>query len=169
MPSWDFDFLTHCVKMSDKVRKQMNDNMIKRGDRRRSDEENKACEIFENICRQAIQAEDRVYFAGFLCNEDSIQAHSILSEAKKRQVLREAHILLTETIRLFENLDNKLAKELVETYLTDLRQRMKQLLEISSKRMKLENIDEICETNQHELTHKQNIRKKSNYQGPGAK
>ena len=66
MSSWDFDFLTHCVKMSDKMRKQMNDNMIKRGDRRRSDEENKACEIFENICRQAIQAEDRVYFAGFV-------------------------------------------------------------------------------------------------------
>ena len=46
MPSWDFDFLTHCVKMSDKMRKQINDNMINRGDRRRNDEENKACEIF---------------------------------------------------------------------------------------------------------------------------
>ena len=115
--------------------------MIKRGDRRRSDEENKACEIFEIICRQAIQAEDKVYFAGFLGNEDSIQAHSMLSENKKKQVLREAHTKLTDTIRLFENLDNKLAKELVETYLTDLRQRIEQLLELASNRMMLENID----------------------------
>ena len=107
MTDWDSEFLTYCVKMSHKMRKQLNDNMIKRGDRRRSDGENKAFKIFRMICKKALQAEDRVYFAGFLGNEDSIQANSILSEAKKRKVLREAHILFTETSRLFENLDNK--------------------------------------------------------------
>ena len=44
---------------------------------------------------------------------------------------------MTDTIRLFENLDNKLAKELVETYLMDLRQRIEQLLELASNRILL--------------------------------
>ena len=71
--------------------------------------------------------------------------HSMLSEAKKRQVLREAHTQLTDTIELFENLDNKLAKELVETYLMDLRKKLEQLLELASNRIMLENACEICE------------------------
>ena len=68
-----------------------------------------------------------------------------LTKTKKRQVLRKAHILITETNELFGKLDNKLAKELVEIDLTDLRQRMKQLLGISRKKLKRENMDEIFE------------------------
>ena len=88
----------------------------------------------------------------------------MLSEAKKRQVLREAHTQLTDTIRLFENMDNKFAKELVETYLMDLRQRIEQLLELPNNRIMLENADEVCERTEqvnHELTYEQYIRKKT--------
>ena len=57
MPSWNCDVLKHCAKMRDKMIEHIVNN---RGERRRSDEEKKACEIFDKICKHAIQAEDRV-------------------------------------------------------------------------------------------------------------
>ena len=73
------------------------------------------------ICKEGLKTEYKVFDEGFSGCEDSIQTHSKLSKAGKRRTVKEAHILLTETNELFDNLDNRLAKELVETYLTDLR------------------------------------------------
>ena len=110
----------------------------------KNDEENEACEIFRTICKEALQIEYKVFDAGLSGCVDSIQTHNKLSRTGKRRTIREAHILLTEINELFNNLNNRLARELVDTYLSNIRQRMKQLLERSSKKMKLENIDEIC-------------------------
>ena len=134
MTDWS-NIQAYCAEMQDKMLGQLIGNIMRRGDMDKNDEENKACEIFRMICKKALQTDDKVFDAEFSGCEDSIQIHSRLSKAGKRQTLREAHILLTETNELFDNLDNRLAKELVETYLTDLRQRMKQLLEISSEKM----------------------------------
>ena len=53
--------------------------------------------------------------------------------------------MITETNELFKRLYNKLAKELVDIHLKDLRLRMKQLLEISRKKLKRENMKKIFE------------------------
>ena len=64
----------------------------------------------------SIQVRHRTKFfsAGCAPTEESIQFHSRLPEVEKSRALREAHTKLTDTIGLFENLDNKLVKGLVE-------------------------------------------------------
>ena len=51
---WDSKFLTYCVEMHDKMLRQLNDNVMKRGDTRKNYEEIKACEIFRMICKKAL-------------------------------------------------------------------------------------------------------------------
>ena len=52
---------------------------------------------------------------------------------------------------LFNSLSSKLAIQLVKTFLPYVVQRMEQFLEISSEKMRYEEIDEVCETNQDGL------------------
>ena len=111
-----------------------------------NDDETKACEIIRALCNKGLQSQGSALYAGISGSELSTRIYGVLTKTKKRQVLRKAQILITETNKLFGKLDNKLAKELVEIHLTDLRQRMKQLLGISRKRLKRENMDEIFET-----------------------
>ena len=122
----------------------------------KSDEE--ACEIFKKICKEALQTEYKVFDAGLSGSVESIGTHNKLSSIGKRRTIREAHILLTEINELFNSLNSRLAIKLVNTFLPYVKQRMEQLLEISNKKMRTENIDIVCETNQHELNHEQKIK-----------
>ena len=94
MTDWS-NIQAYCAEMQDKMPGQLIGNIMRRGDIDKNDEENEACEIFQMICKKALQADDKVFDAGFSGCEDSIQIHSKLSKAGKRRTLREANILLT--------------------------------------------------------------------------
>ena len=99
----------------DKMLGHLTRKIQERGDVDKNDEENEACEIFWTICKEALQTEYKVFHEGFSGCEDSIQTHSKLSKAGKRRTVKEAHILLTETNELFDNLDRNLLKPILRT------------------------------------------------------
>ena len=131
-----------------------------RGDMDKNDEENEACETFRTICKEALQTEYKVFDAGRSGCVESIQTHNKLSRTGKRRTIREAHILLTKMNELFNSRSSRLAIKLVNTFLPYVIQRMGELLEKSSEKMRTENINDVCETNQHELNHEQRAKRK---------
>ena len=68
----------------DKMLGHLTRKIQERGDMDKNDEENKGCEIFRTICKEALQTEYKVFDAGLSGCEDSIQTHNKLSKAGKK-------------------------------------------------------------------------------------
>ena len=119
--NWDSDILEYCAVKQDIMLRQLDDNVRKRGDTKKNDDEVKACEIIRVLCKKGLLAQSSALYGGISGSELSTGINGVLTKNKKRQVLRKAQILITETNELFGKLNNKLAKELVEIHLTDLR------------------------------------------------
>ena len=90
---WPQSFYTD---RQDKILEHLNHKIQERGDTDKNDEEDKACEIVRTICKNAVQAEYKVFDAGLADLEESIRTHNKLSSIGKRRTIREAHIMLTK-------------------------------------------------------------------------
>ena len=100
----------------------------------------KPCETLEQLCIHIDQAHSKVLAAG--CSPDEYIDY-FLPESEQSRALREAHTKLTDTIGLLEILDDKLIKELGESYLMDIRKSIEQAKELVSNKILCKNACEV--------------------------
>ena len=78
--NWDSDILEYCAVKQDMMLRQLHDNVRKRGDAKKNDDEIKACEIIRALCNKGLQAQGSALYAGISCSELSTRIHDALTE-----------------------------------------------------------------------------------------